>query len=315
MYPPTTVAATTSVMSGLYPNEHGWLGWDIYYPKLNKNVTVFRNIEQLTEKAGAKPQVDAQGKMSWTNDSLNKEVPAADFHCGNTFTPYKSIVEQINDAGGTAYFSMPFMPPFPQTLDAILERIKNLCNEPEKKFIYAYWNEPDSTMHKTGTVSKETHEMMLSLEKRIEKFASELSDTQLFIIADHGHMDSKNLCILDYPEIMDCLVRLPSIEPRTINLFVKDERKANFPSLFQKTFGDDFLLLTREEVLENKVFGIGKEHPDLPGMIGDFVAFAISEKSILKTHYEVQKMPGEHAGLTPEEINIPLIVIDIKNQN
>lgn len=315
VYPPTTVAATTSVMSGLYPNEHGWLGWDIYYPKLNKNVTVFRNIEQLTEKAGAKPLVDAQGKMSWTNDSLNKEVPAADFHCGNTFTPYKSIVEQINDAGGTAYFSMPFMPPFPQTLDAILERIKNLCNEPEKKFIYAYWNEPDSTMHKTGTVSKETHEMMLSLEKRIEKFASELSDTQLFIIADHGHMDSKNLCILDYPEIMDCLVRLPSIEPRTINLFVKDERKANFPSLFQKTFGDDFLLLTREEVLENKIFGIGKEHPDLPGMIGDFVAFAISEKSILKTHYEVQKMPGEHAGLTPEEINIPLIVIDTKNQN
>ena len=96
--------------------------------------------------------------------------------------------------------------------------------------------------------------------------------------------------------------------------FVKDECKANFPTLFQKTFGDDFLLLTREEVLENKVFGSGKENPDLPGMIGDFVAFAISEKSILKTHYEVQEMPGEHAGLTPEEINIPLIVIDTKNQ-
>ncbi len=30
VYPPTTVAATTSVLSGLYPNEHGWLGWDVY---------------------------------------------------------------------------------------------------------------------------------------------------------------------------------------------------------------------------------------------------------------------------------------------
>ena len=29
VYPPTTVAATTSILSGLYPNEHGWLGWDI----------------------------------------------------------------------------------------------------------------------------------------------------------------------------------------------------------------------------------------------------------------------------------------------
>ena len=37
VYPPTTVAATTSILSGLYPNEHGWLGWDIYFPQLDKN--------------------------------------------------------------------------------------------------------------------------------------------------------------------------------------------------------------------------------------------------------------------------------------
>ena len=28
----TTVAATTSAMSGLQPCEHSWLGWDCYYP-------------------------------------------------------------------------------------------------------------------------------------------------------------------------------------------------------------------------------------------------------------------------------------------
>ena len=55
VYPPTTVAATTSVLSGLYPNEHGWLGWDMYYPQLNKNVTVFTNNEQMREKEGAVP--------------------------------------------------------------------------------------------------------------------------------------------------------------------------------------------------------------------------------------------------------------------
>ena len=49
VFPPTTVAATTSMLSGLYPNEHGWLGWDMYYPELDKNVTVFLNKEQLAE--------------------------------------------------------------------------------------------------------------------------------------------------------------------------------------------------------------------------------------------------------------------------
>lgn len=312
VYPPTTVAATTSIMSGLYPNEHGWLGWDIYYPQLNKNVTVFRNIEQLKEKPDARPSVDKNGKTVWNYDSLIRDIPAADFHVGNKFTPYKSVIEKINDAGGNAYFSMPFQPPFPQDLEAILARIKNLCDEPGQKYIYAYWNEPDSTMHKTGTVSHATHKMVTELEKRIEKFCENLNDTLFMITADHGHMDSKNLCILDYPEIMDCLERLPSLEPRTINLFVKKECRENFPALFKKNFGEDFILLTREEVLEKKIFGFGKNHEELENMIGDFVALAISEKSILKTHFEAQEMPGEHAGLTPEEIAIPLIVIEKK---
>ena len=43
VFPPTTVAATTSMLSGLYPNEHGWLGWDMFFPELEKNVTVFLN--------------------------------------------------------------------------------------------------------------------------------------------------------------------------------------------------------------------------------------------------------------------------------
>ena len=136
-----------------------------------------------------------------------------------------------------------------------------------------------------------------------------LPDTLFLITADHGHIDSNNLCILDYPEIMNCLVRMPSIEPRTVNLFVKEEFKESFPALFRKTFGDDFLLLTHDEVIQTKLFGIGTNHPELEQMIGDFVALVVTDKSLYFTHYKVQIMPGNHAGLTPEEYTIPLIVI------
>lgn len=312
VFPPTTVAATTSLMSGLYPDEHGWLGWDIYYPKLEKNVTVFRNIEQKTERQDAKPEVGADGRSTWTKDSLDPDKPAADYHVGFKFTPYKNIVDAINEAGGRAYFSMPFMPPFPQDLEAILSRVEGLCKEPERKFIYAYWSEPDSTMHRTGTVSSETHEMVTSLEKRIEKFAAGLEDTLLLITADHGHMDSDNLCILDYPEVMDCLVRLPSIEPRVLNMFVKEDKKDIFPSIFRKNFPEDLVLLTREEVLSLKLFGTGNDHSDLPDMIGDHVAVATGKTSVFTTHIEAQEMPGGHAGLMSEERIIPLIAVKIK---
>ena len=311
VYPPTTVAATTSVLSGLYPNEHGWLGWDMFYPELGKNVTVFTNREQLAEKEGAAPTVlSSRHVWEWGVDSLAEPLPAADFNAGFRYTPYRNILEKINEAGGRAFASMPFLEPYPDTLEKVLARVRALCAEPGQKFIYAYWNEPDSTMHRTGTMSNQTHDLVLSLEQKVAELSSVLSDTLLIITADHSHMDSRNLCILDYPEVLDCLVRMPSIEPRTLNLFVREECRKTFPEIFHKHFGDDFLLLTRDEVLRENLFGPGKERPGLQGMLGDYLALAVSDCSIFNTHYEAQVMPGCHAGLTAEETRIPLIIVE-----
>lgn len=310
VYPPTTVAATTSILSGLYPNEHGWLGWDVYYPALDKNVTVYTNNEQVREREGAVPEgTYPDGKKKWTEQSLEAFRPAAEFNAGFQYTPYRSIIEKINEAGGKAWAVTPFLPPNPQTPEAILARVGELCAEPGNKFIYAYWNEPDHTMHLTGTASGETHQVITDLERMVEQAAAGWEDTLLLITADHGHMDSRNQCLLDYPGIRECLVRQPSIEPRTLNFFVKDEYRESFPVIFQQYFGDSFLLLTREEVLREKVFGPGKDRDGLAGMIGDYVALAVSDTSVFNTHIEAQEMPGGHAGLTREEITVPLIAV------
>ena len=299
VFPPTTVAATTSVLSGLYPNEHGWLGWDMYYPDLGKNVTVFMNTDQLEETEDSTPE----------NPKLKELKPAADFNAAFRYCPYKNIIQRINEAGRKAYASMPYLEPFPQDLDAILDRINELCRTPEKKFIYAYWNEPDSTMHQFGPDSNEAHELMISLEKRLEEFASGLSDTLLLITADHSQVWSRNHCLMDHPEILRCLVRLPSIEPRALNLFVKEEYLEDFPKIFKETFKDKFLLLTKEEIIEQKLFGIGKEHKIFRDSLGDYIAIAVSDESIFITHKEAEMMPGGHAGLTKEEMEIPLIAV------
>ena len=294
VYPPTTVAATTSLMSGQYPNEHGWLGWDVYYPQIDKNVTVFFNSEQLTEE-NAEPG----------------PAKAADYNVADRFTPYESLLDKINAGGGQAYISMPYMPPYPKGLEGVLERIKSLCDEPGRKYIYGYWDQPDGVMHKTGTMSDAAHEELVSIEEKVKTWADELpSDTLLFITADHSHMDSRNICILDYPEVTDCLVRMPSVEPRTINMFVKEQCRNAFPGIFEKCFGEDFILLTREEVLKEKLFGPGENREGLEDMIGDFVALAVTDKSLFITHREAEKMPGGHAGLTAEESLIPLIVVE-----
>ena len=92
----TTVAATTSMLSGQQPCEHCWLGWDCYYPQIDKNVTVFFNTVQGTEES------------------------AADYHVAREYTPYVDIIEKINAAGGKAYYSLPYITPYPNSFEGIV---------------------------------------------------------------------------------------------------------------------------------------------------------------------------------------------------
>lgn len=286
VFPPTTVAATTSIRSGMEPCEHRWLGWDCYYPQIDKNVTVFTNRETGTSN------------------------PAADYYVAEKYCGYETIVEKINRHGGEAYEVMPFAESFPKTMEEVCGQVEIVCKRPGKKYIYAYWNEPDSTMHETGCYSSRTKQVMRKLEEQIRTLSEKLERTLLIVTADHGLVDTRNVSITDYPEIMDCLVRMPSIEPRALNLFVKEEKKEQFEKAFRDAFGEEFLLLTREQVLERKLFGIGTEHPDFREMLGDYLAVGTGDLTIFSTKEEAEEIKGVHAGLREEEMRIPLIVVE-----
>ena len=286
VFPPTTVAATTSVMSGQNPCEHGWLGWDCYYPQIDKNVTVFLNLESGTENQ------------------------AADYNVAWKFCGYQNITDKINAAGGKAYNVAAFVEPFPDSFEKICTQIKDLCTTPGKKYIYGYWNEPDGIMHQKGCYGQEAKHVLLQLEKQVQQLTDELDNTLIIVTADHGHMDSKGVTITDYPRIMECLVRLPSIEPRALNLFVKEDKKEQFEYEFQKEFGEKFLLWTKQIVLDTHLFGTGKKHINFSGMLGDYLAIAVDDLSIYNTREEAEHFVGVHAGMTEDEMTIPLIVIE-----
>ncbi len=288
VFPPTTVAATTSVANGLVPCEHAWLGWDCYYPQIDKNVTVFLNRETGTD------QPAAEHPVAWT-------------YCG-----YESVVSKIKKNGGNAFEVTPFVEPFPDSFDKICELIKERCKEPGKKYVYGYWNEPDHIMHRKGCYGMDAKQTVRILEEQVQCLCEELENTLVIVTADHGHLDSKGVAIVDYPKITECLVRMPSIEPRALNLFVKEEKRDQFEREFQKEFGDKFLLWTKEEVLDHNLFGTGKEHSNFRKMLGDYLAIATGDLSIYSTREEADFFVGAHAGLTEDEMMIPLIIVERK---
>ncbi len=64
--------------------------------------------------------------------------------------------------------------------------------------------------------------------------------------------------------------------------------------------------MPKEEVLERKLLGTGKEHPSFRGMLGDYLAIAVSDLSIYYT--DEPPLKSVHAGMTKEEMTIPFIV-------
>ncbi len=278
----TTTAATTSVLSGLQPCEHSWLGWDCYYPQIDKNVTVFLNTIQGTDE------------------------PAADYNVARTYTPYEDIIQKINKSGQKAYAVAPFLPPHPQSFEEICEKVKVLCKEPEKKYIYAYWNQPDGILHEKGSNSKETKETLRHLEEMVNRLSKELEDTLLIVTADHGHIDNEVAIIRHYPKICECFERMPALEPRVLTLFIKKGMEKTFESEFKKEFGEKFLLMTVDEAISKNLFGTGKHHECFRQMLGNYIAIATDNLSIF---FDEDYWESMHGSITEEEMKIPLIII------
>jgi len=281
----TTTAATTSIMSGLEPCEHCWLGWDCYYPSIDKNVTLFLNVEQDTDK------------------------PAADYHVANTVTPYENVVTKLNNAGKTAHLIAPFAPPHPNSFECICKDIEDLCKEPGQKYIYAYWNQPDGLLHKYGSKSRRVHNNIKELEKAVAGLYEKCEDTLIIVTADHGHIDNKFKVLQKYPKLMECLVRKPSLEPRVLNFFVKEGKEEFFVQEFNRLFGDKFWLMPMEEAIEKNFFGTKPHNKEFRGMLGNYLAIATDNLTI---YFNDERWVSMHGSLTEEEMLIPLIVFEEK---
>ena len=284
-FPPTTVAATTAIRSGLFPNQSCWLGWVGYFKQLDRNIVYFHSTDHDDKS------------VAFSKD------PA------ETLFPYKSVVEQINEAGGEAHFISPFVDPKPHGLNEILEEVKKRCKSPQKKYIYAYCDQPDYSLHLMGTDDKYIGELVFDFERQIKLLSEQLEDSLIIVTADHGHTNIVNKTITDYPEICECFTRMPSIEARAVNMFIKSERLQDFSAIFNRYFGDPFMLLSKKEVFEKGLFGSGTNDPRFEDMIGDFLAVATGNVA-LNTYEKTYK--SNHAGLMEDEMNVPFIVVETK---
>lgn len=286
-FPPTTANCTTAYITGLNPITSGWLGWATYYKDLDLVVDNFPNCLTTTKE-----------KIEGENIAERK-LPTK---------PLGQIIEE-ETKGEIKFYSV--WPSFKEggcvSLKQFAHRITKICKQEGKKFIYAYWEQPDYTMHRTGTKNDSIKKILNEIGKVLHGIERKTKNTIGFVSADHGQVDVVPIAFYTYYDVLDCLHAPFSCDARTPFFFVKDGRKEDFKRLFNKYFSDYFDLFTKEEVIEEHLFGYGKENSLYRDIIGDFVAIAKDKYYFMLTP-ESHNFKGHHAGSLKDEVEIPIIV-------
>lgn len=290
VFPPTTVAATNSVLSGLPPIETGYIGWVQYFKQYDSDVTIFLNKDFYTGKVF--DEVIRTKHLSYNNILQKIKNKNPDIHTNIIFPSY---IEE-----GTA-----------ETFKEEIEQVLLITHNTDKSFNYVYWIQPDLIEHKVGINSHDTEKMLKSINEDFEELLNNITDDTLVVcIADHGLVDVEEVNILKYEKLSNMLKRKPSIEPRACNFFVKDGLHEQFKVEFNTHFENKFLLMSKADLLESELLGTGNQHQLVDQFLGDFLAVAIDKYMFSVKDDKIYK--AHHAGLTEDEMMVPLIMYSKK---
>ena len=98
------------------------------------------------------------------------------------------------------------------------------------------------------------------------------------------------------------------IEVRAVSLHVKDGFEEKFEKYFTEKYGEHFVLLKTEDLIEKGVFGPRTEKLNL---LGNYFAVGTETHILALLHPLSSVFAGQHTGLT-EEMEVPLILLKSK---
>ena len=303
VYPSTTTAALTTYYSGLSPYESGFIAWSQYFKEYGRTLDMLSHNDSYEKVPLYKPLIDIfETDMKYESvfekiEKENKNVKA--FEIGPEYSNRRGKRKLIAD-----------------NIDELIENINDISELNCNKFIMAYCDNPDKTIHKFGTDSIECKDFILDAETKIKKLKEDLGeDTIIIVTADHGHKNiGKSYSITDYKELWECFLLPPTFESRALNFYIKQDMKDVFENKFNQLFKDEFWLINKDDFLNKYHFlGYGNKHSKIDDFVGDFIAMSISDSMIKIENFFREGKPvkkSTHCGLTKEEMEVPVIVLD-----
>ena len=288
-FPSTTTNATTTLCTNKLPLEHGWLGWSLHFDEIGRNVDIYLRKDSQTgeDVMWNYPMID-------DGDCYFYHATRTDYEISTVFPKYVTCKPELNREL--------------QNFDDIFAIVRDICNKPNKQFVYAYCPEPDYTMHEFGVSSPEARAIIQQISRNLQQLCDETQDTLFIISADHGQVDVAGYVEIGQDEeLMSLLACPPFLDSRSPSFKVKRGKKRQFQKLFNERYGNDFVLFKTRDLVKRGYFG---DKGGYAYLLGDFVASGTyTNKIIVLPKNEPHFHKGHHAGLTLEML-VPLIIFN-----
>lgn len=295
VFPTTTAAALTSLMTGTDPGEHGIVGYRVRVP----DTGVLSN--QLTgwESDGLDPET-WQRRPTLFETAASREVEG-----------YVVSREEYRHSGFTrAAFrgsSFDAAASFTDRLGLALER----ATTGSRRLVYAYAPELDSVGHRHGWESNEWIAALEDVDAAVRTFAGALpADVGALVTADHGMVDvprSGHILLREGDELVDDVVAVAG-EPRMLHLYTEPGRAGRVLERWRAAESGRSWVFARDEAIEAGLFG--RVDPAVRDRIGDVLVAARGRVAYYDdrlTDKASQRMVGQHGSLTSAERIVPLI--------
>ncbi len=291
VFPSTTACASATMISGLYPSQHGRFGWCMNIPSLGGRVDILVG----TKSENRYEKVD--------KEALKKMFPLRGFYLDNK-TDYQvsSILSAIIDDGNENRI-------VEETVSGVFDRLYEICARPGKQFVYVHCPQPDNIFHHRGVDAEVSKQMVEDIQNRTKKLVEDLEDTLVIVTADHGQVNIKGYVPMYEDKVLTDMLSAPlHIEVRAVSLHVKAGLEEKFEKYFTEKYGKHFVLLKTEDLIEKGVFGPRTEKLNL---LGNYFAVGTETHVMALLHPLSSVFAGQHTGLT-EEMEVPLILLKSK---
>ncbi|WP_052460423.1 alkaline phosphatase family protein [Microbacterium gorillae] len=293
VFPSTTAAALTSLLTGADPGQHGLVGYRVLDPASGAVVNplsgwVSDGIDPATWQRSRTVFEEA------TADGIRCFAVGPREYDGSGFT--QAVLRGAEYVGE----------------DVVSERVRvalALAAQHEGALIYCYIPEVDKAGHRHGVASPQ---WLAALEDVDAAFAAAVpAQVGLVVTADHGMIDvprHRHVLLGVGDPRWDGVAQLGG-EPRMMHVYARPdadiERLAAIWRAEAQTTAD---VLTRDEAIAYGLFGA--VDPEVTPRIGDLLVvtrgtWAYYDDTL--TDKRAMRMVGQHGSVTPEETVVPLI--------